>query len=493
MKRLITPSPSGAASARERPWHRRAAALVLALALAAVSAHFVLSGRARVRTERDDGYLAASRLSSLAEVLSDQRTFAYPLLLRAVRQLSPDYRALPHVQAALFMAAVALLFAALVRSGLPPWTALAAALPLAASELLLPFARLVHSDSPGAALTIVAVACLVEALGRRRLLAWIALGLAVFLAYQVRPANLFLVPLVPLLAMVVPGASGGGSAGRLRWRPAAAALAACLLPLVLFAALRLAVVGHFGLVSFGGFNLVGVAGSMLSPEVVAALPAEHRALGRAILDGRRERGLEPIGERSFPHATARMLAWYSEYNVNVWRIAGRAARRQARAQAGPPEARSRPRLQREANRRLGGLALAVFRQRPDLYAAWVLHGARLGLSWSFGQVRGMGASLALLALGAVATVGAAALAAGPARRAAALALARCAPLLAIGWGAFLAGLLLVVLVEPPLERYLLAVALLLPSGFAALGWELLAAAWAAARMGRGERAASIER
>jgi hypothetical protein len=495
----------GGVSKRRRAPAALVAGSAMVLLLAAVATGFALSPQARVVTAKDDAYLEASELSSLPDLLSHQRTVGYPLLLRLTRAVSPGYRALPLIQAGIFLGAVALFWLGLVRFGLGPGTALAAIAPLAASELVVPFARRVHSDTVGAALALAAIAALLFALRRPTWRTWSGLALALFLAYQVRPAYLFLLLLVPILAFILPRRQDAGERSAPAGRLAGVALALALGPFLLFCTLRLALVGHFGLVSFSGFNVVGIAASMITPEVARALPAEHQPLAETILAGRRQRGLEPIEERSFPGSAARFRAWSADYDTNIWRISGRAAFRQAfarqdrergaNAAPGPEEptpaadvgregARARRRLgprrrwaYHEANRALLGLSLAVFRQRPGLYASWVVQGFRRGTLGTLSQVRGVREALAFAGLAALALAASSLKPLGGRRGAGAgrgwrRAVARSEPLCWIAAGFFAGGLALVVLVEPPFERYLWAVGLFLPAAAAALGWEL---------------------
>jgi hypothetical protein len=331
----------------------------------------------------------------------------------------------------------------------------------------------------------------------------------VFFAYQIRPAYLFLVVAIPLLAAVLGREGERERSGASPRRLVATALAVCLLPLLAFSVLRWSLVGRLGLVSFEGFNLAGIALSLLSPAVVAELPAEHRPLAQAILAERGRRGLQPIEERRFPSSRARMETWYSEFDLNAWRIAspltfrlavgeyaeekrrlGREIEAATRDGADPALERRRVALvqQREALRRerrawpnrranemLTGLSLAVLRQRPALYASWVWEGLRLGLLATLAELRGV--ALGLAAAGLAGLVGAAAAwrRGGRVRAQEGLrqALRGCRAPLWLAASVFIPALVLVALVEPPRERYLAACALFVPGALAALAWELV--------------------
>ena len=90
-------------------------------------------------------------------------------------------------------------------------------------------------------------------------------------------------------------------------------------PLVAVCALRWAVVGHFGFVSFGGYNIIGIAGQLLDEELVRELPAGNRQLAEEVLRAREQ---YPGFERP-----ADFLAMERMYNVTVWDVSVPVARR----------------------------------------------------------------------------------------------------------------------------------------------------------------------
>ena len=62
-----------------------------------------------------------------------------------------------------------------------------------------------------------------------------------------------------------------------------------IVPFLLFCFLRWVVVGHFGLVSFGGMNIIGIAGQFLTEDMIPKLPETVQPLAVRVLATRAER------------------------------------------------------------------------------------------------------------------------------------------------------------------------------------------------------------
>lgn len=427
------------------------------------------------------GYVKVLERETLAQKLSHRRTPGYPLFLKAVEALPGGLARLPLVQLALYLGSVVafgLAAGAYLESG---WKALLVATPLFYVRLLPPFTAAMLADLPAASFALVAVAGLLAAAARpakrsHRVLAWTAVGLGTFTAYQLRPAYLFLLPLAPLLGIVLfwlagrrPAAASEAeqpaatrpSTWRLSARFTGLLAVIVLAPFLAWSAFRWAVTGHFGLVSFGGINLMGITGSMLTPEVVPRLPEEHRPLAQAMIDRRREVGYEIAPAYDFRE-------WRRLYNANIFYIGMKAARALPGRQRGEVGG-----LWVDANRRFTGLSWALIRLQPGLYARWLRDATGVFVERMAASVMARVAAL-LLAVSVVA----AALARALGRR-----LPKWAPRAGLpgprGIGVALVSLayaatatLLVVLVESPIDRYVFAAELLVPSGLVALGLDL---------------------
>jgi hypothetical protein len=241
------------------------------------------------------------------------------------------------------------------------------------------------------------------------------------------------------------------------------AFALCLLPLLAWCGLRWGVVRDFGLVSFTGYHLTGIAASMLDEDVVAALPLEQRGLAAEILRRRQRAGLTPVGS-ALPFAR-----WRDKHNTNTYKFALPLARgeyRRASTELGE-SARHWPR-DVYVNRRLTGFARAVIAARPGLYLKWLAGAWVTALALLIAEPW-------LWATGALALVGAAARrlrrrgaspqAAGEAEWRRALSFLALAAAFAVS------ALALVLFLQPPEWRYLLSVMLPLPGALAAVGVE----------------------
>ncbi|MCB1036298.1 MAG: hypothetical protein KDD47_20910, partial [Acidobacteria bacterium] len=171
-----------------------------ALAVAALAAGPGLEAR---RVPDTKGYVQQAMDFSWSGALGSYRTVGYPLLLRLVMRSPKDLAPLPFVHLAIFLAGVALFWWGLARCTGRPWLALAGALPLLGSRSLELLTR-IQPDMPAVGLALATVGLLLafSAAPHNRLLA-VALGISLFATYQVRPAYLFLIVLVPLAAPVL--------------------------------------------------------------------------------------------------------------------------------------------------------------------------------------------------------------------------------------------------------------------------------------------------
>ncbi|MDY7092556.1 MAG: hypothetical protein SX243_06225 [Acidobacteriota bacterium] len=470
------------------------------------------------RVPDTSGYLALAQLSLdtpqwWEKLLGTTRTYGYPLFLKLTGWVAPDLTAVPGAHLLCYIFAIVVFWWGFSRYSGRPWLAFWAAMPLFYAELLSMVNR-VQADALASASAVAGLGLLLGLARRPRSAAlWLAVVAVVTYTYHVRPAYLFLLPLFPLLALALRRLLPGE--GRWRWRWGMGLAVALVLPFLAFCSLRWVVMGHFGLVSFGGYNLAGLTTPLLDDELVAELPEGDRELAAAVLELRRKKGLETVGWDT------PMEEWYRQYNASVWRVAVPAARQEARQEARrqtPDEAqrldpRERERRRRELkalwkgrtltpeeraeeraelrakwrgqrqaqrqaqrqearrlervrqvaemNRALSHLARSILVQRPALYGKWLVGGVAEGLEkvWEIVWVRR--SALALLVLAALA---------GGLRwlfrpwlrwswRSSAVAL------VAVGY--FAAGFALVVLVEVPIDRYMNALLPLLPSALVA--------------------------
>jgi hypothetical protein len=152
----------------------------------------------------------------------------------------------------------------------------------------------------------------------------IPIGLATGIAYVLRPSFLPAIVAVPALWYLL--AVRSGQAGRVS--RAVLLVLAVALPFIVQSGLRWKSVGDFNIVSFGGFTTSGMAGFMLTPDIVDRLPDSIRPTAQAVLAARtaaEDAGriartpLNSAGERSFVSAALGYFDIYARsYDDFVW-------------------------------------------------------------------------------------------------------------------------------------------------------------------------------
>ncbi|MCB1056042.1 MAG: hypothetical protein KDD11_11110, partial [Acidobacteria bacterium] len=466
------------------------------------------------RVPDSGGYLSLAKLSLssdrwLETVLGATRTYGYPLFLKVLGWGSPKLEAVPAAQLVGYLLALLLFWHGFHRYSGRPWLAFWAVTPLFYADVLSSVAR-IQADFLAASAALASLGLLLWlARSPRSPVLWGALTVAVVFSYHVRPAYLYLLALIPVLGLVLRWLLP--EERRLRWRWGLGLGLAMALPFLAYSSLRWEVLGHFGLVSFGGYNLAGVATPLLDETLIADLPEGQRRLARVILEYRGELGLDRVTWET------PLRRWQSQYNRSIWLAAVPAARQEVRRIGPEPETTEEVRLRREVllkrkaradgrqltaderaelreerqrrrmlrearrtdrtdeaaalNRNLSELSRSILERRPLLYAKWVLggFGTGTGKAWKSRWVHWPGS--ALLLLGA---------AAGglhlryrrrpeedpPPDRAALPGRLRwtwrSAAMAVVAAGYFAVGLGLVVLVEVPFDRYMVALTLLLP-------------------------------
>jgi hypothetical protein len=231
-------------------------------------------------------YVEQSQASFQAN-LSSYRTFGYPLFLRLIRVVSPDYALVPWVQFLLHALAVGCFYCGLRALVGSDWLAMIVASSLLYSNTFLCEGASVLTDAPASSLAIATVGLLLGVVANpRRLWIWAALALCLFLTYQTRPAYQFLIVLVPALGALLVALVGPPRPHRLRQglKLGAGLAAVALVPFLAFCMLRWAVVGDFGLVSFDGYTLSGITGPFLTEDIVPRLPEDVRPLAKRVIE-----------------------------------------------------------------------------------------------------------------------------------------------------------------------------------------------------------------
>ena len=336
-----------------RPLWRFPAAWLIAIPIL-VLALLALSGRLTAEYPPDSSGYTGFDWSTPPRIVSQIRTFFYPLFLKTVGLLGTGPAAIPLAHWAAAMLSSWAVYWGLGKAGYRRWTVLWCAVSLMFGRSLIDLGMLVAPDSLAISLAVASAGCFFAAIspsGSR--LGWVGLALFTFLAYQARPSYLFLIPLWPLLCAILDRfllRRGGSPRDRLRrigWM-----LAATAIPFALFCSLRWMLVGHWGLVSFGGYNIIGVAGQLLEPALIEELPPDLQTLARAMLDRRAELGID--WQRSD------FAAMELRFNSAVWQVAVPAAEKLHGTDA------------TAVNRDLSRLSREIIWHRPGAYLRWLL-------------------------------------------------------------------------------------------------------------------------
>jgi hypothetical protein len=287
----------------------------------------------------------------------------YGWMLIGLERLGLSQSAVPAVQLGLHASAVLALFAAARAWGLEAKAALALALAALINQALVIWGRAVLPEMPAISFMLLALSATLMAARGTRFWLWASLAmLGCGLACTLRPILLPALILLPLLFMLLACISGTG------WNALRALGLAALLavPILGQATYRLAKVGDFGLVSFGGLGSMGMTAQILTPDLVARLPESQRPLaeqfiaakGRAVA----EQKLMPlvrnsVGERSFQTTALDAFDVLARnFDDLVWTHAMNLR------QPGEPWV--------AFNARLGALSSAVLRAAPERMVMW---------------------------------------------------------------------------------------------------------------------------
>jgi hypothetical protein len=399
------------------------------------------------------------------------RTLGYAVLAKMVRLFSPQLHALPLVHLLSLFCAVMGFYVGLRRFHTTPWLAAA----IAGSLLYFP-PLLIHVNAllP----EVVAATSAVFTIGMlfwivacpRSLLAAASLCTSLFVTYQMRPAYLFLVVFVPIFGVVLRYllARRQGEPGLLRSLGIRLTTLTAV-PYLGFCLLRWLTVGHFGLVSFGGISLIGVAGQFLNEDSLERVPSHLQPLARGVLEIRKDHG-------DWPHGHGKAQVNFSEAELLYDKV--------IYEQFLPALCRL-PDTGMDANQMFNETAWCLIRARPDLYQSWVVHAYATGLrrlptllwyrrleQWTL-RLLVVFCLLALIRL--VQRYGLRRSVAGEYRTPDYLFACGCMTLVTVSFA--LSKLFMVCLVEAPSPRYLNSVYLFIPAVAGMVGYGALSMVW----------------
>ncbi len=298
---------------------------------------------------------------SPAAVLGNIRAPGYAAFLRAVAP-GENRRFVPVAHYIAFCLAVLLFAAGLKQLGIGAWPRMWVASALLYANILHGYLMTVASDTLAAALAVASVGLLFLSLKNRRAL--VPFAVCVMAAYLVRPAYLSLVVQLPALgfAIVQSRRAQRPSAGELI-RTAVVLASVTLIPLIAYCTLRSVIVGRFGVVASGGFNIIGIAGQFLDEEMAGSLPGDLRPLAQyALTHAPPEEGDPSVLMTDAPVLNYQRIE--NRYDRTIWDIFYPAAEQTESSAV------------TSVNTRLRRLAQEIIRQRPTMYAVYLAKALR---------------------------------------------------------------------------------------------------------------------
>jgi hypothetical protein len=332
------------------------------------------------RTADSGDYEAASLAGSnyMTVALTSIRPPVYPAILRTARLFNEQYTALPYVQYALFAAASAAFFFCCVLAGFKPWESLLLSAPLAGSAILKELENYMMPETVGTAFCVAAAGLLILIASQGSTRARnICLSLCVTCACLTRPAFLFLPVLAPVAVLLMTPSFGEVNQKTGFSKLFFTTLAWTSAPLLMYSLLRLALVGHFGIVSFGGVAIAGIGTNPVvldEPTAKGLQSNEMRQLAEAILDKRREvRLTNPASRPLFVffadsiNKRPMVEAWQQSFDPSIYDVAlpaTRALYRASNADVLNPDWML-------INAKLGQLSSATIRQHKAQYIKWI--------------------------------------------------------------------------------------------------------------------------
>lgn len=279
-----------------------------------VLAGLAVSGHLRPFLEPDSGGYLEFDWSSPATVLNGVRTAGYPAFLKLAAAFGGGASAVPTLHWLAATLAAWLMYWGLNRTGFRSCVAFWCAIVLMFNREMLDFGNSVMADSLATSLAVASTACFFAIMPQRTsILGWIGLMVFTFLTYQVRPAYIFLIPFWPLMTVFLDVflfrrfAPWGTIVKR-----SVLVTSLIVIPFVGYCTVRWFVVGHWGLVSFGGYNIVGIAGQFLDQPLAEQLPESIRPFALKIVERREQRGDVPT--------PTNYESLELGYNTTVWEI-----------------------------------------------------------------------------------------------------------------------------------------------------------------------------
>lgn len=347
----------------------RLALSMLSLQMLAVGLALFVTGRFHAElTDDSPGYIEFP-FHSLDSALRDIRTPGYPVFLRLVTLVTGSYDSAPAAQYLSFCIAVLVFYFGISQQVVHKWKAALIAGSLLTTNILWLYVQTITTDTLGAAAGITAMGFVLQSYGHGESSRCKPIGIiaATTAAWYIRPAYLFLVLVVPIVStlMHLKHAPSDQLTYRRIGRHGLRSFAFVCIPLVCWCLLRLCIVQSFGVVSFGGYNLVGIVGQFLDGEQVARLPSDLHPLARLAVEHR-----ERLPANSLQMVELDQLNYLrieNNYDVTIWKIFTPAAQELYGNDAS------------QVNTQLRRLATATLQLGPRKYAVWLAKAFRHGI------------------------------------------------------------------------------------------------------------------
>ncbi len=298
--------------------------VILVLQMLLVGMGLSRTGRFHAETTNDTLSYTEYPLHSVDSALRNMRTPGYPLFLKLVKSATGSYDAVPFLHFLVYCGAVLVFYwglNAVIRSSI------CAALiggSLLTTNILWLYVQAIATDTFAAAAGLCAMGFVLRAGYSVQHKKWILAGLVLSttIAWLIRPAYLFLVPAVLVVVTLLKLRSQQGTTRGTVFSCLMLSIFVCL-PVLSWCLIRFCVVNDFGVVAFGGYNFVGIAGQFLEPGQVESLPSDLRPLARQAIYYRDQLPLNAIAMRDADPLN--YLRIENNYDVTIWQIYSPAA------------------------------------------------------------------------------------------------------------------------------------------------------------------------
>ncbi len=252
---------------------------------------------------------------SMEAALDHIRTPGYPIFLQLNRLFAEGFNSVPLAHYVVYLVATLIFFIGV-------WKVTASRVIACASASTLLYSRVLHGYVDTIAADTVAAAAGIAVCGLAlwritETKRWLTgcLVVATAIGWFIRPSYLFLISLVPMLTWLIHSAVPT-TGNRSTWRNVLLALCITAGPVLAYSSLRYCVVGRFGIVSFGGYNQVGIAGQFLRQDDLNQLSPDLRPTAETVLQYRASGELPPGQYDNLPQMNYMRLE--DRYDITIW-------------------------------------------------------------------------------------------------------------------------------------------------------------------------------